>query len=403
MGTVADGARGASAAERIVVLDALRGFCLMGILFANALYFSGWDFMPPGRSIAQFGQAATERLWFWHKLLVDGKFYTIFSMLFGLGFALQLDRVERRGVDGIRLFRRRLLVLLGFGVIHLVCIWDGDILMLYALLGLLLPFFRTVSNRALLATAFGLMLLPVVAAPAFQALGWAPWNVLFGLASYLTPQFLDPKLDLVAWLQRPDWASFLEWKSSGWIFRIWGLFDSWRLPKVLGMMLLGMWAGRHLIAGTLLNNRRLLVGTAIVGAVVGLPMSYLYAVSPGLNQTGIGSLLGTIPLALAYAALFILAWPVAKPVLGLLAPAGRMALTNYLTQTLLGIAIYFGIGFGLAGHVGPFTVLAISLACFVLQMLWSILWLRHFAQGPMEWLWRRLTYGGGATPAAVSA
>lgn len=136
--------------DRIELLDALRGFALLGILLANILYWSGWVLVTE----AERGAMATpvEQLWQYrfHHLFVDGKFYTLFSFLFGVGFAVQLDRLDRRGADGLRIYRRRALVLLAIGLIHSLLIWDGDILALYALLGLLLPWFRPLRDRALL-------------------------------------------------------------------------------------------------------------------------------------------------------------------------------------------------------------------------------------------------------------
>ena len=386
--------RGASAAERIVVVDGLRGLALAGILCANSLYWSGWDFMSEAQASARFGAEATRALSFWHKFLVDGKFYTIFSLLFGLGFALQLARLEARGADGLRVFRRRLLVLLGIGLVHLVLVWDGDILTLYALLGFLLPLFRRVSERTLLAWAAGCLLVPLAAVPLFEAMGWAPWRALFALANAIDPATRNPQPDLVALLQRPDWGSFFTWRSTGWVFRIEMLLENWRLPKVFGTMLLGMWAGRRLVAGTLLEDRRLLWGVLAAGLAIGVPASWLYAVTPNSGQNSWGSMIGTAPLGFAYAAGFVLAWPAARLVLGWLAAPGRMALTNYLAQSLLGSAVYLGVGFRLAGRAPPLTVYAIAAAIFAAQVLWSHLWLARFAQGPMEWVWRRLTYAG---------
>lgn len=295
--------RGASAAERIVVVDGLRGFALAGILAANSLYWSGWDFMSEAQAAARFGAGPTRALSFWHKFLIDGKSYTIFSLLFGLGFALQLARLEARGADGLRVFRRRLLMLLGIGLVHLVLVWDR-------------------------------------------------------------------------------------------VFRIEMLLENWRLPKVFGTMLLGMWAGRRLVAGTLLGDRRLLWGVLAAGLAIGLPASWLYATTPNSGQNSWGSMIGTAPLGFVYAGGFVLAWPHAQAVLGWLAAPGRMALTNYLAQSLLGSAVYLGVGLGLAGRASPMTVYAIAAAIFAAQVLWSHLWLARFAQGPMEWMWRRLTYAG---------
>ncbi|RYE03364.1 MAG: DUF418 domain-containing protein, partial [Sphingomonadales bacterium] len=126
-----------SATERMDLLDGLRGFALLGILLANIDYWSGWLFLTPDQAAALAGGTQAHVQHVLHKLLIDGKFYTIFSLLFGLGFTLQLSRLEKRGADGVAIFRRRLLALLAIGLVHLWLIWDGDILTLYALLGLL--------------------------------------------------------------------------------------------------------------------------------------------------------------------------------------------------------------------------------------------------------------------------
>ena len=106
------------AADRIELVDALRGFALLGILLANILVFSGWTFLSPQGQAALAGLRGAELQHEFHKLLIDGKFYTLFSLLFGAGFALQLDRLTKRGADGLRIYRRRILILLGIGLVH---------------------------------------------------------------------------------------------------------------------------------------------------------------------------------------------------------------------------------------------------------------------------------------------
>ena len=130
-----------------------------------------------------------------------------------------------------------------------------------------------------------------------------------------------------------------------------------------------------------------------------MPASIVYAWTPGLGQESWPSLVGTVPLGLAYAAAFALAWPHAKRWLGVLAAPGRMALTNYLTQTVAGIGVFYGIGFGLAGRLSYTATYAYVVVLFVAQVLFSRWWLARHAQGPMEALWRRLTYGAAGAAA----
>ncbi|HEY0327008.1 MAG TPA: DUF418 domain-containing protein [Allosphingosinicella sp.] len=389
--------------DRIDLLDALRGFALFGILLANILYWSGWIFMQEPARLALAGEAGMRAQHLFHHALIDGKFYTLFSLLFGIGFSLQLSRLERRGANGVRIFRRRLLVLLAIGVIHMVAIWDGDILTLYALLGLLLPFFRNWNDRRVLIAALLLILSPIAGVALFQAFGWAPHLAINAWADSLAVRLGGTPQDLVGWLRRSDPPAFFAWVMSGWPYSLSTRVESWRIPKVLGIMLLGLVLGRRLAAGTLLDDRRLMWRTFWAGLAIGLPVSIAYALTPNANQASLPAIVGTVPLALAYAAGFVLLWPRAKALLGLLAWPGRMALTNYLMHSLIGIALFYGIGLGLVGRVPPAGIYLIAVAIFAGQVLLSRLWLARFDQGPMERLWRRLTYGARPKPSAAAA
>ena len=389
------------ARDRIELLDALRGFALLGILFVNIVDWSGWGALSDPQKIALAGEAAARWYEWLLTALVEGKFYTLFSFLFGLGFALQLSRLERRGLGGVAIYRRRLLVLLAIGVVHMVLLWEGDILTLYALLGLLLPFVRPWSDRRLLIAAAILILFPIPGFALVQASGIDPDLYLEDFGYWLWEGLGGDTAQEKMWRAREDWGSFFTWTWSGWAFRLGGLIESWRVPKVLAIMMLGVWAGRRLVAGDLLADRKRLKRIALAGFAVGLPANIAYAAIGGLEQEGFSGGLaataayavGVVPLGLAYAASFALLWPRANRLLAVLAAPGRMALTNYLSHTLLGIAIFYGIGFGLFARLTPVGICGVALAIFGAQIVWSRLWLQRREQGPMEELWRRLTYG----------
>jgi uncharacterized protein len=395
------------ACDRIPLLDALRGFALFGILLANILYWSGWVLVTETERQAM--ATSLEQLWQYrfHHLLVDGKFYTLFSFLFGVGFAIQLDRLERRGANGLRIYQRRVLVLLAIGLLHSLLIWDGDILTLYALLGLLLPWFRPLRDRALLCLAALLIfLVPIAGAIIFEALGWQPWRAFYSLSDWVLSAFgWQPGPDLaLRLLANGGIADVVIWNLSGTPYS-WGMrIESWRIPKVLGTMLLGLWAGRRLAAGALLGDRRLLRQVLIGGLAIGFPASLAYALLSGQDQSDVPSMIGTVPLAMAYAAAFALAWPRQQWLLGLFAAPGRMALTNYLATSLVGALLFYGFGLGLIGRLSPLEIYGVAVAIFATQAVVSHWWLARHPQGPMEALWRRLTYGGvrgrGAAPAA---
>jgi uncharacterized protein len=402
-----------AASERFVLLDALRGFALLGVFMANMLTFSGWFTASAAEQMALAGGVVPRDLFTaLFTGLVDGKFYTIFSFLFGIGFALQLDRLEARGDRAPARFRRRLFGLLAIGLIHLVLIWFGDILTLYALAGFVLLTVRGWSDRRLLTLAAVLVVLPVPGTVLLHMLG-IPADFGFTALSERTARALggDPAQFNAAWVRRPDWASFAQWQLSSAVWRIGSLLEQWRTAKVIAIMLLGLWAGRRLIAGTLFSDRGRLWRVFWWGLALGVPGNLLYAamgdVTGGfgtrllLAEAGYG--LGVIPLGLAYAAGFALLWSRSAGVLGLFAAPGRMALTNYLTQSVLGVLIGHGIGLGLAGRLDPGQFVPLTLAIFAGQAVLSALWLRYLGQGPFERLWRWMTYGGThrALPAAA--
>jgi uncharacterized protein len=386
----------APSTDRLDVVDALRGFALLGVLLANILYWSGFVMMTEGQRLATFGAEAMALQHWWHAFLVDGKFYTLFSLLFGAGFAMQLSRLARRGHDGIAIYRRRVLVLLAIGLVHSWVIWEGDILVLYALLGLLLPLFHRWRDAALLAAAVALVfVVPFLGKMLFAVLGWAPQNAFYAVGIAIGEAFgMDQSPEYVLpWMQREDWYARIAFAASGPPFN-WGTrIESWRIPKVLGIMLLGLWAGRRLAAGRLLDDRHLLWSVLLAGLAIGVPASVVYAQMPGHHQDSWASQVGTVPLGLAYAAAFVLAWPRARRWLGTFAAVGRMALTNYLAQSVVCGIAFLGVGLGLVGRVSFAQAYAFALALFVVQMLFSRWWLARHAQGPMEALWRRWTYG----------
>lgn len=387
----------AAGADRLAVVDALRGFALFGILLANILYWSGWSMGTDAQRLAWAGPAGELWQYRFHHLLVDGKFYTLFSFLFGAGFALQLERLLRRGHDGLGIYRRRVLVLLGIGLVHSFLIWDGDILTLYALLGLVLPLFHRWSTRALVATGLVLVLVvPSAGIALFAAMGWAPHEALYGLSFRIAEAMgadTAPEQTL-AWMQREDLRGWGAWLASGPAYSWGARLEFWRIPKVLGIMMIGMAAGRGLADGTLLADRRLLRRVLVLGLLIGVPSSLAYALWRGQGQADWSSLLGTLPMAMAYAAAFALAWPHASRWMGVFVAPGRMALTNYLTHSVLGVALFYGIGLGWVGRVPLWAIYGYAVALFALQAAFSHWWLSRHAQGPMEALWRHLTYGG---------
>jgi uncharacterized protein len=405
MGELPGVATAAPNSDRFEILDALRGFALLGVLLANILSFCGWYDLSQDQRVAFTGENGVMVWSFLHHAFLEGRFYSLFSLMFGIGFAVILARLSRRDAsEALTIYRRRLWVLLGIGLVHLCLIWAGDILVLYSLLGFVLVACRNLSDRALLIGAATLVLFPILG----YALTWATQIQLdmpfYDLGMYLD-QALSPERYTLQSLERlrlEGWAAFMEWTLPGPPFRVGDLLQSWRLPKVMGIFLLGLWAGRRLVAGTLLNDHGLLIRVCKSGLLVGLPAGILLGLMPeqrggpqsmdGLQVTVLYAF-AVVPMALAYASGFVLLWQAGgERLLRHFAPVGRMALTNYLSQTIICITIFYGIGFGMIGRFAPWQVVATALAIYTGQWLFSRWWLGRYAFGPMEWLWRSLSY-----------
>lgn len=388
--------------ERSQLLDALRGYALFGILIANMVAFIGFYFMAD----AQVAALPLGRFDDWAEFLLEwlvvGKFYSIFSLLFGIGFAIQLGRLQQRG-EGVPRYLRRLGLLFLIGLAHLYLLWLGDIVALYAVMGAVLLLFRNLGDQPLLRWAVALWLVPIAWSAMIHFGGVNPAGPIFAHAE---AGFMKLGFDLrqgpLAFLQTGSLADHLRAHRVEVFFRLGDLVYQMRFTKVLGMFLIGLWIGRRALYANLDQYRPLLKRVAAIGLGVGLPLA---AAKAYLTMTAddrpayefaaeVLYVLSTPTLALGYAAVFSLWW--AKGRRGLLAwsvPAGRMALTNYLMQTVLMSIFFYGWGLGQIGKYGLAFVAPFSLILFAVQLVYSRWWLTHFRFGPVEWLWRTLTYG----------
>lgn len=264
--------------ERSVVLDVLRGLALLGIALANFPEFSLYSFLPPEAAEALPTAGFDRVVRYLQYLFVDGKFYTIFSLLFGVGFSIILANAARRGVDGFRIFYRRMAVLLLIGLLHLMFLWSGDILVLYALLGMLLPLFRNVSNRGLLIWAFGLLSLPVAVDFFVEYSGFSPSAPFVELQWRCCDRYGITESNFAYWLRdATHYGQTFEFLIQGAWVRVQEFIGGNRYFRVMGLFLLGFYIGRNRLYADLAGRRRELERLARLGFVFGLPLSCLYA------------------------------------------------------------------------------------------------------------------------------
>lgn len=388
--------------QRYIILDALRGFALLGIAIANFPEFSLWTFLSE-EATAAMPTAQVDGVVRWAEyLLVDGKFYTLFSLLFGIGFSIIIGNAEKRGANGFRIFYRRMTVLLVMGLLHLCFLWSGDILALYALMGMLLPLFRNCSNKTLLRWAAFLLLLPIGIDAIVELFSLQPASWFYDKMWYWCGVFGITEDRYAYWLQeQTTYAGMFQFLVQGAFERMTEFIDGNRYFKVLGLFVLGFYIGRNRLYARLEEIRPLLRKVLAFGLVLGLPLSFVYAYSCmmhhpwGLTAHTALYTFSVFPLAFGYVATIALAYLRfgETTLTRFFAAPGRVALSCYIGQTLFGILLFYGVGFGLGAHIGLVWVLLITLAVFLVEVLFAHLRLRYFHYGSLEWIWRMLTYG----------
>lgn len=381
-------------AERVELIDVLRGFALLGILLVNIevfaapiqLWFSETEWFP-----GPLDRAAG----LFVRFFAQGKFYTLFSILFGLGLSIQFERLEARGVNPLRFVARRLRWLFVIGLVHAFLIWMGDILVAYALCGFLVLPFRKRRIRTLVVWAVLLLLVPlaIFAVPAFL--------VEDGRGG---EEQLRAAIDTaVAAYSSGDMARIFRQRAQD-VLLVWG-FSLMSVPNFLGLFLVGLTLGRlRIFQGIetwLPLLRRWLWRLAALGVAGNAIMVAAMELSPDPTSPGawlgqVGATFGVPALTLFYvSAIALLAqrasWRRRLAPIGAL---GRMALSNYLLQSLICTAIFNGYGWaGLYGQMSTFAGVVLAFAIYLMQIPLSTAWLGRFRFGPAEWLWRSLTYG----------
>lgn len=399
--------------ERIVLLDVIRGFALGGVFFSNVfLWFSGRVLMPP--TFWQTPETGV-RAAFAHAFrnLVFGKFITIFTFLFGLGLAVQFARAEDREDSAARRYSKRAAVMILFGVLHMVLVWYGDILHVYALLGFGMLLFRRMSTKQLIIIG--------------AILAFCAGPVTMWLESFLPQLWSSP--DVLKQAMQAKQAHFATVNEQARTLFLSGSYGSnvhanlltyWhhfaRLHVIgfylglLGNFLLGYAAGKAAVFTNVDKYRRLfrhLVGWGLLGGIIGgAAFAFLRMVGPGkqyfvTNQAlvplfvPIARELQTLGLAAFYVATITLLFqrPLWRRILSIYAPVGRTAVTNYLSQSVVAVFVFTGIGLGHLGNLSPIWTVCMPLGVFIVQMVISRLWLSRFAFGPVEWVWRSMTYG----------
>ncbi|MGM0672309.1 DUF418 domain-containing protein [Thioalkalivibrio sp.] len=371
-----------SASRRIESLDALRGFALLGILLINIQVFSGYVFLgSEGREVLA-GSERDGQIQFLLDIAVSAKFYSLFSLLFGYSFVMLAQRMDHPA----RYHLRRMVGLIAIGAVHALLLWPWDILHVYGAVGLLLiPFLYARASHLALAGLAVLALIIVVR--------W--WLIETGhpvgrseLATTLlqahTPAFRDG-----------TWGEVIQANVYLTLATAIERLESMRPLRVLALFLLGAAGARLRLAEAGSGHRWILLAGAAVVLPSGLVLAWLHTRIGSEQVDGLYLLvevLAPVLTAIGYATLLLALWrgsiAVARPLQRVLAPVGRMALTHYLLQSVVCIAIFYGFGLGRYAQEPLAHLVVVAVMIFAAQVVMSLLWLRFFRQGPVEWLWR---------------
>lgn len=398
-----------NSSQRIELLDILRGFSLLGILLMNMAFFQSP--LTTTSLGVEGNESGIDYAIAWSLFVfAEGKFYTMFSLLFGIGFVIFYDRAKQKIDTPKWLFLRRLIVLGIIGVAHAVFVWAGDILFIYAVSGLFLLFFVRTSASRLWKWGLFFMSLPV-------ALLWLSTVSVNASdqSSERAQQYQTDTNEMKNTLS--EVANFADEAYSSGSYRavtearidefglLWSGEILFTISTFLGIFLLGAAFSR---SGVFTSSapqtkiyKKLLIWGGIPGIFAALYASALPAtemVFPTVNAALLYSLmqisaLGLCVAYMAFIALMLGCSKNQKSILENMAPAGRMALTNYLLQSLCFTTLFYGYGFGLYGELGRLEMILLALAFWLCQLKLSQWWLQHFNYGPCEWLWRLAIYG----------
>ncbi|MBI4634772.1 MAG: DUF418 domain-containing protein [Candidatus Rokubacteria bacterium] len=394
--------------ERIDLLDVLRGGAVFGILLVNMAYFSMPIYLADTDVLRWWTGGADRAAVRVIRLLFEGKFYLLFSFLFGVGMAMQMARARPAGARFVALWTRRMLLLLVFGAAHALLLSAIDVLALYALLGLVLLVARAASDRKLLlgtVLCFGLAFLANDEWLTLAELAFDP-----GAAERIREEEAASEARYAALTEQAIHAyaegglgEIVAQRVRDLGFYYVGVV-AWG-PTVLGMFFVGLSVGRRGVLGDVSAWEPILRRVMWCGLGVGLAGNLVAVVTREASSADWRSVIepvkavafgiGAPALSAFYVAAtgLLLRRPAWRRRLAPLAAVGRMALSNYLLQSLVCTTIFYSYGLGLYGRVGPAAGAGLSAVVFAAEVAASVWWLGRFRFGPMEWLWRSLTYG----------
>jgi len=375
--------------ERVISIDVMRGFALLGIFVVNMLFFhTPYIYVNPYTWYQNPSDYETFKM---IDIFVQGSVYPLFSMLFGYGLAMQFMKSEANGSTFSKFAVRRLTVLLLIGCIHAFLIWAGDILITYALAGFVLLLMIKLKPVWLFVISVALFLIP---------------NGLLNGLVYLSSLIDEDSMIMYTGIQELE-ASILAYGSGTWIDIFWQRLADWwymsgygfivisMLFTIVPFLLLGAAAAKWKLIERVRELKVYWIITVLVTLIAGTTIKRLpYLLEANLLTMSIQDTFGGPLQAIAYGGIIALVCtiPIAAKILSPIAKVGRMSMTTYLLQSIIATTIFYSYGFGLYGNIDISTGTWMAVGIFALQIVFAEIWFVKYKQGPVEILWRKLTY-----------
>lgn len=393
--------------ERVEILDFLRGIAIFGILIVNMSYFNTPFFTQMG-NYTMWGDIPNKVTQYLIWFFLEGKFYPLFAVLFGIGFYFFIQKASDTLRPFLFRYRMRLLYLLLFGILHAVLLWHGDILVIYALFGFVMTWFHKRSDKTLIVWAIIFIILPIIMIAALVGLINLAMQIP-EMAEGMEEGFREQSRYVEETIEKAmvvyptgSFSEILRMRLSEYSTMLNGIF--FVFPNVMSLFLIGIILGRKKVfldMSTALRVLRKVFWWCLPVAII-LGATYVYSMETvsytSLNWSLLlmvtSSLIGGPAMMFVYMYLLVLMYHkgVFGKIAGAIAKTGRMAFTNYLAQSIICTTIYLSYGLGLYGQVNIWQGILLACAIFGLQLLWSHYWLGRYRFGPFEWLWRSMTY-----------
>ncbi|MFD2657758.1 DUF418 domain-containing protein [Gracilibacillus thailandensis] len=374
-------------AKRLPWIDTARGFAIFGIFMVNLPTFHA-PYMIYGNGINFWGIGEPG---FWQMIIdifFQASFYSLFSFLFGFGMQIINENLHTKNVEAPQKWMaRRLFILLGFGLIHAFLIWYGDILITYAITGFLLLLFMNRKNVTLVVWSICLLLIPTLMLTGLLFLA----SLIEDISNLADMAAIESSFQHYG---QGSWGEILTQNANDWLYGnnlfvfILGLFN------ILPIFLIGLLFARKKWLHDLQGHKKILRKWWIYSLILFVVFKAgPYAFGNPYWFSRLQDAIGGSASAIFYVITIAFLFDKLTKFFRMVGYVGKMALSNYILQSIIGVTIFYSIGFGLYGQLTPFQTILIGLIVYPVQMILSYLWLNKYKRGPLEWIWRSLTYG----------